>query len=226
MTADAGGVHPDEVFRSLVERCSRRDKKDNLARLHEICRLEYSSHASGSRDLSLASIGRAAEIAGLFKARAIYNRQSQDYRSIVESWAGYSGPKVAKVTKPDNLEKDRYAFLDKIADPAVRVLCRTAIAERDRLKNELQLVKSNAEVVIDMRPLGAKVARGATNVALVEVAAQLTDSERSALVQAINPVAIADRRWRIGDVGDILDEHGRFVFFPGFVTAIRKVLKE
>ena len=221
MTTD---VHPDEVLKAILDKGNRRDKGEKLRKIHELCSLEYSRHSQGARDLSIANMARVAESHGLFKARTIYNKQSEDYAALIKAWEAYNGPKPWKAVKAQLAPADKHAFPKKIEDPAVRSLCQMAIIERDKIRAELNMLKSVTVVPIDMRPLGAEIAKGSTNVAIIEPAAQLTDSERNALAAAIDPKSLAQQKLRIGDTGEIVDERGRFVFNPGFATAIAKIL--
>lgn len=217
-------VHPDEVLKALLAKGNRRDKEEKLRKLHELCALEYGRHSHGARDLSLANMSKVAELQGLFKARTIYNSQSKDYSALITAWESYNGPKQSKQIKEQAAPASKHSFLKKIEDPAIRSLCQIALTERDKLKAELNLLKSKTEFVVDMRPLGAEIAKGAKNIAVIETSAQLTDSERAALVAAIDPKTLAQKRWRLGETGEVVDERERFVFMPGFATAIAKIL--
>ena len=217
-------AHPDEHLAAILAKGARRDKAEKLQKLHELCSLEFSRNKPGLRDFSVSRISRLAEEKGLFAARSIYNKQSEDYQGLIKAWAAYDGPKSPRLIPVQRKAEERYSFLAKIEDPAVRRLCHIALVERDKLRSDINLLKSKTEVLVDLRPLGVNVARGATNVAIVETLAQLTDSERTALAAAIDAGNLSRRKWRVGETGEILDERDRFVFFPGFASAIRKVL--
>lgn len=217
-------VHPDEMLKAILAKGNRRDKDEKLRKLHELCSLEYSRHSQGARDLSVANMARVAESHGLFKARTIYNIQSVDYASLIKAWEAYNGPKESRLIKEKLAPTDKHAFLSKIDDPAIRSLCQMALIERDKIRAELNMLKAKTQVIVDMRPLGAEIAKGATNVAVIEPAAQLTDSERNALAAAIDPTTLARRKWRLGETGEVLDERDRFVFNPGFATGIARIL--
>ena len=96
MTTD---VHPDEVLKAILDKGNRRDKEEKLRKIHELCSLEYSRHSQGARDLSIANMARVAESHGLFKARTIYNKQSEDYAALIKAWEAYNGPKPSKAVK-------------------------------------------------------------------------------------------------------------------------------
>jgi predicted DNA binding protein len=218
-------LHPDEVLKAILAKGNRSDKVEKLQKLHELCSKEYSGSSQGARDLSIANMARIADSHGLFKARTIYNKPSEDYAALIKAWETYNGPKLSSLVKVQrSASEDKYAYLKKIEDPAIRSLCQMAIAERDKLRNELNLLKSTYVAKIDNRPLGAEIVKGSTNVAIIETAAQLTDSERTALTEAIDSKCLAQHKLRLGDTGEIIDERGRFVFKPGFATAIAKVL--
>lgn len=217
-------VHPDQVLQALIEKGNRRDKDEKLRKLHELCAEEYARHSYGARDLSLANISRMAESHGLFKARTIYNKPSEDYAALINAWADYNGPKRSKPLQSEKAAPAKYDFIKKIDDPVVRQLCQIAFVQRDKLKAELDLLKSQTQIVVDMRPLGAEIAKGRGNVAVIELAAQLTDSERKALEAAISIETLNHRKWSLGNEGEVADEHGRFIFLPGFASAIRKIL--
>lgn len=219
-------LHPDEVLKALLAKQSRRDKVEKLGKLHDLCAVEYGRHSHGARDLSLANMSKVAESNGLFKARTIYNSQSVDYASLIKAWEAYNGPKQSRPMKEAVAGREKYAFLKKIEDPAVRSLCQIAFAERDKLKAELNLLKSKTVITIDMRPLGSHERSGSLEIAGTEPTIELTDSEQKALSAAINPAALALKGWRLGDTGEVIDERRRFVFNPGFATGIAKILAQ
>jgi hypothetical protein len=223
MTNDV--VHPDEVLQALLAKGNRRDKEQKLRRLHELCSIEYGRRSQVTRDLSLANMSRAAERDGIFKARTIYNKQSEDYVTVVKAWDAYNGPKESKLIKHQVPAVEKYAFLKKINDPAIRGLCQMGLIERDKLRAELNMLKSQTQVIVDMRPLGAQLT-GGDNVAVIELSAQLTNSEQNALAAAINPEILSKKKWTLGETGEVIDERGRFVFDPGFATGIAKIVSK
>jgi hypothetical protein len=187
--------------------------------MHELCRRQ---HETGSRDFSLPAIGRLAEAESIMKGRALYNAQSADYRVLIEVWAAYAGPPAPK--PPRALASHEY--LMRIADPAIRSIMQAIIAERDKLKAQLNVLKANTQVTVDRRPLGATVvaATGSQPVTVLAIAAQLTPSEREALQKAVSADYLGERGLQEGSHGQILNERGRTVFEVGFARAIRKLL--
>jgi hypothetical protein len=142
----------------------------------------------------------------------------------MNAWEAYNGPMSPEGKKHQPQPKEKYAFLKNIEDPAVRSFCHLGLIERDRVRAELNMLKSRVEVIVDMRPLGSPIEMEASNVTVIDAVDQLTDSERNALLAAIDPKSLSLRHWRLGETGEVLDQHDRFVFMPGFATGITKVL--
>ena len=214
-------IHPDAVLESLLAKAERSNRRNNLTRMHELCRKQ---HEAGSRDFSLSAIGRLVEAEGIMKGRALYNAQSADYRALIETWSAYAGPPASKPTKM----LASHDYLMRIEDPAIRSIMQAIIAERDKLKAQLNTLKAHTQVTVDRRPLGATVsaAPGTQPVTVLALFAQLTPSEREALQKAVSTDYLEERGLREGSHGEIINEHGRTVFEVGFARAIRKVLRD
>lgn len=215
----ATNIHPDAVLESLLAKAVRSNRRANLAAMHEICRRR---HETNSRDFSLPAIGRLAEAGGILKGRALYNAQSADYRALIEAWAAYAGPPAPK--PPKTLASHEY--LMRIEDPAIRSIMQAIIAERDKLKAQLNVLKANTQVTVDRRPLGATIAAapGTQPVTVLAPSAQLTPSEREALQNAVSADYLENQGLREGSHGEIVNARGRTVFEVGFARAIRKLL--
>lgn len=212
-------IHPDALLASLLDKGGRSNRRANLTKMHELCRRQ---HTAGSRDFSLPAIGRLAETEGILKGRALYNAPSADYRALIQAWAAYAGPAAPKLQKT----LASHEYLMRIEDPAIRSIMQAIIAERDKLKAQLNVLKANTQVTVDRRPLGATVsaAPGVPPVAVLALSAQLTPSEREALQKAVSADYLEERGFKEGSHGEIVNERGRVVFEVGFARAIRKVL--
>ena len=112
----------------------------------------------------------------------------------------------------------------RIEDPAVRSIMQSVIVERDKMKTQVALLKSKSQIVVNQRPLEATIAPGDEGIPIIEIGAQLTDSERDSLRMAISKEFLSDQGWVLGPDGDISTATGRPLYGPGFATAIRKVL--
>jgi hypothetical protein len=211
-------IHPDVVVETLLAKGGRSNRRANLAKMHELCRQQ---HETGSPDFALSAIGRLAEAEGIMKGRALYNAQSADYRTLIEAWASYAGPSAPKPLKA----LASHEYLMRIEDPAIRSIMQAIIAERDKLRAQLNVLKANTLATVDRRPLGATIpAPGAQPVTVLAMAAQLTSSEREALKKAVSAQYLEARGLQEGSHGEILNDRGRTLFDVGFARAIRKLL--
>ncbi|WP_438299688.1 gamma-mobile-trio protein GmtX [Pseudomonas sp. NMS19W] len=214
-------IHPDAILESLLAKGGRSNRRSNLAKVHELCRKQYEAN---SRDFSLPAIGRLAEADNVIKGRALYNAQSADYRELIEAWAAYAGPPVPKPVKM----LASHEYLMRIEDPAIRSIMQTIIAERDKLKAQLNTLKGNTQVTVDRRP-HAMTIKTASKLQLdteLALSAHLTPSEREALKKAASPDFLEERGLREGSHGEVVNFYGRTIFDVGFLRAIRKVLGE
>jgi len=212
-------IHPDAVLSSLLDKGGRSNRLANLTKMHELCRKH---HAAGSRDFSLPSIGRLAETEGIIKGRALYNAPSADYRVLIEAWAAYAGPAAPKLPKP----QASHEYLMRIPDPAIRSIMQAIIAERDKLRSQLNVLKANTQVTVDRRPQSVTVSApsSASPVAVLALSEQLTSSEREALQKSVSSSYLEERGLKEGSHGEIVNEHGRTIFEVGFARAVRKVM--
>lgn len=212
-------IHPDAVLSSLLAKGGRSNRLTNLTKMHELCRKH---HAAGSRDFSLPSIGRLAEAEGIIKARALYNAPSADYRVLIQAWAAYAGPAAPK---PPKLQAS-HEYLMRIPDPAIRSIMQAIIAERDKLKSQINVLKANTQVTVDRRPQSVTVSApsGASPVAVLALSEQLTPSEREALQKSVSSDYLEERGLREGSHGELVNDRGRTIFEVGFTRAVRKVL--
>lgn len=212
-------LHPDVVLQSLLAKGGRSQKQGNLKKLHEICRKQ---HEGGAQDFSISSIGRLCEAQSVLKGRALYNAPSADYRALIVAWSVYAGPPIPKAPKP----LASHEYLMRIEDPAIRSILQAIIAERDTLRAQINTLKAHTQVNVDRRPLGANIAQGysAGPLAVMNMAVQLTSSERDALHKAISAPFLEEQGWREGGHGEILNDRGRTIFEIGYAKAIRKIL--
>lgn len=218
-------THPDALLEALLAKGPRSNKAATLKALHEICGRQYASQSESLRDFSLSAIGRLCEAQGLFKARVLYNAASADYVALITAWAAYSGPASVKAPKQPRVLAS-HEYLMRIEDPAIRQLMQATIAERDNLRAQVNLLKSQTQIVIDQRPLGATLVKEAGSMSVLLPKARLTDSEREALERAISVDRLDRLGCSIGPRGEIKDREGRTLFEVGFADAIRKILGE
>ena len=215
-------VHPDAVLEAILAKGHRSQKLNSLKQLHAICAQHYQSQQTKLRDFSLAAIGRICEQKGLFKARMLYNKQSADYVDLITAWAAFSGPSSVKAPKEPKVLAS-HEYLMKIEDPAIRRIVQAKFSELDKVRAQLNLLKSHTKLVINQQPLGATLTEGTPGMPVLLMNARLTDSERNALEKAVSKKFINECGWEEGSHGQI-KQGTRTLFDVGFTTAIRKVL--
>lgn len=216
-------IHPDEVLKSL-KKGARPQKQRNLDIIHQVC---AELHRLGSRDFSLATVGRMSEERGGMSQRAIYNKTSAEFQGLIKAWTAFSEmPQKKSEAKAQPAPLAENDLLRKIGDPALRALFGGIIAERNRLRAEINLLKANTNVVIDKRVLPGyvDVTPQGQIVQVLEGTAGLAESEKTALAKAIAPEFLRQEGWVEGENGEIHNNRGRKLFDVGFANAIRKVL--
>ncbi|MYN00844.1 alpha/beta hydrolase [Pseudoduganella sp. DS3] len=216
-------VHPSELLKTLTAE-ARPQKRRNLEVMHEVCAELY---RLGSLDYSLATVGRLSQERGGMSQRALYNSTSGDFKTLVRAWANFAAP--IKKSPSDSRSRDSLLtdndLLQKIADPALRVLLGHIIAERDRLRGEVKLLRANASVVVDRRVLPGHInVTPKGEVIQVMSSAGLSDTEKQALIRAISAEFLSQEGWSEGANGEILNPRGRKLFDIGFINAIKKTL--
>lgn len=211
---------PEQLFQAL-KATARPQKRRNLDVVHGVC---AELHRLGSRDFTLATVGRLANERGGPAPRTMYTAQSQDFRTLIDAWALYSragGRQTPAAARPLG-ESD---LLRRIDDPALRALMAAIVAERDRLRAQVNVLRANTNLVIDRRSLpGVLHVDGASQVVQVLSPSQaLTALEREALERAVSVKFLAQEGWNEGRTGEIVNSKGRRVYEHGYATAIRKL---
>lgn len=215
---------PPEQLLQALKATARPQKQRNLDVVHAVC---AELHRLGSRDFVLATVGRMAHERGGPAPRTLYTAQSQDFRTLVDAWAMFSrasGRQTPAAARPFG-DSD---LLHRIDDPALRTLISAIVAERDRLRSQINVLRANANVVIDRRPLpGALRVDAAQHVVQVLSPSQaLTGLEREALERAVSAKFLAQEGWIEGVGGELANAKGRRLYEHGYTTAIRKLLAD
>jgi hypothetical protein len=219
-------VDPSQVLMALTSDI-RPQKRQNLEIIHQVC---GELHRLGSRDFSIATVGRMSEERGGMSRRALYNSTSRDFKTLIQAWAAWatgSGKNAAAAKSRDTeAATDDNHLLRRLDDPALRTLFGFVIAERDRLRGEVKLLRQQANVVVDRRVLPGYVnVTPQGQVVQVMSSVGLSETEKQALSQAISESFLGQEGWSEGPDGEIWNARGRKLFDIGFANAIRKVLK-
>lgn len=116
-------------------------------------------------------------------------------------------------------------LLRKIDDHALRGVLGAIVAERNRLRSELALLRAHANFVVDRRtyPGESNIANGKV-VQVLTACHQLLPLEKESLVRAISADFLKQEGWSEGPHGEIVNAKGRRLYGLGYATAIRKLL--
>ena len=111
---------PETLLEALQQDASTRTRQ-SLTLIHEIC---SEQHASGSKDFSVATIGKLSSGRGGPSPQAIRNASGEHYRALLSAWASYADGATRK--PPARVASGvADAVLDMITEAAVRALvCR------------------------------------------------------------------------------------------------------
>lgn len=216
-------IDPNQLFGTLMAN-ARPQKQRNLEIIHEVC---AQLHRLGSKGFSLATVGRMSNERGGIAAKSLYNSASADFRGLVQAWNDFAKDKLTEPNERKSLRFDS-SLLQKIKDPALRALLGSIIAERDKLRGEVKILKSSSNIVIDNRTLPGKVSFTPAGqvVQVLDEKARLSETEIQALSRAISPDFLDEEGWTVGPYGEIFNTRGRKVFDIGFVNAIKKILTD
>lgn len=184
----------------------------------------------GERDFSITTIGRLSAEDGAVGYQSIRATANKHYRALIEAWAA----KAKSTTKKPLSSQSRSRrvpqdnqLLERIPDPALRVLFGQIIAERNRYRTQLNILKSQAEVVIDKRPIRLFEASAEPSVDLLpSLKGIVSDNEIKAMRFAASDECIERQRWLVTQAGQVKDELGAEVFPRGFITGLRKLVGE
>ncbi|WP_182021202.1 gamma-mobile-trio protein GmtX [Vibrio parahaemolyticus] len=186
---------------------------------------------SGQRDFSITQIGRVSAENGGLAYEALRATRNKHYRTLIEAWAAKYNTNTKKTLSNTSRSKSIPAdnkLLERIPDPAVRALFGQIIAERNRYRKEVNLLKQHANITIDKRPVRQFDTTAEPSVeVLPSLSGVLTESEKKALAYAISDECMEKNDWQTTQAGQVKEmEYNSEVFPRGFVTGLRKLLGE
>lgn len=208
---------PDELL-YLLKTNSNTRKQRSLDIIYVICQEQVER---GSKDFSIATIGRLSVEKGGPSPQTIRNKGGDDFRALIASWAEHS--KGAMKKPPKIQESGISSILVKINDPAVRSIVGSILATNTKLQREVNLLKQQAEIIIDRRTIPLPTTKQ-QDAQLTGISESFTPSELAALSHAISTELMEQEGWTIEKSGRIVNKLGRTIFRAGFATAIRKTL--
>jgi hypothetical protein len=202
--------------------------KQNLDTLNSILKA-YAE--SGQKDFSITQIGRISAVDSGPGYEALRATRNTHYRTLIEAWAQKCKTNTKKPLVGHARSKSVPAdnkLLERIPDPAVRALFGQIIAERNRYRKEVNLLKQHANITIDKRPVRQFDASVEPSIeVLPSLSGVFTGSEKEALAYAISDECMDKHNWQTTKAGQVKDmEHNTEIFPRGFVTGLRKLLGE
>ena len=216
--------HPDQVLDALKRKTKRSDKMRSLDVIHSVC---GEIHASGGVDYSYALVGRMSERQGGPACVTLYSRASEDYRALINAWEAYAKAQGRSRPVKPQLATDEH-LLQQVSDPSIRMLLSMAIAERNNLRKQLDTLRSQANITVDLRPLpGVATVDTKANevIQVVSPLEGLTPTQRDRLQRAIAPATLKAMGWEETQDGEVVVQRtGEVLFGPGYTHAIRFLL--
>ena len=215
----------DVILADLKDGKSPRTQS-NLDSLNDILK----AHAeSGKRDFCITTIGRVSAEKGGPGYEAVRATRNLHFRTLIEQWASKSSATTTKPLSPTARSKSipqDYKLLERISDVAVRALFGQIIAERNKYLKEVNLLKQQANITIDKRPVRQFDAEPIVEL-LPSLTGVLNKSEKEALAYAISDECMKTHNWETTLAGQVKDmEYNTEIFPRGFATGLRKVLGE
>lgn len=172
-------------------------------------------------DFSIATVGRLSGEQGGPSTQTIRNRTGKHFQQLIEAWAAYAGTTTKKplsVRQKQLLNSNDQHVLDSIDDPVIRAVVGSLIAERNKYRDQLNVLKANADIVID------RTRSSSSNISLGRL--ELTPMEIEALKAAISDEFMNRQHWIVTPTGQVKDEEGKEMYKRGYVNVLNKILCE
>lgn len=184
--------------------------------LHQV--LEQQSQAK-PLDFSIATIGRLSHQQGGPSIQTIRNRTGKHFKELIEAWAAYSGTTCKKplsVRQKQLLNSNDQHILGSVDDPVIRAVMGTLIAERNKYRDQLNVLKANTDIFIDRTQDQQKDAPLPM--------ALLTPMELESLRAAVSADFMERMHWTVMPTGQVKDEDGREVYRRGYANGLQKLI--
>jgi hypothetical protein len=219
MQTSPNNLPPEDVLGALQRYATKRTRQ-SLELIHTLCKEQCEA---GALDFSVATIGRLSAARGGPSTQAIRNATGEHYRALLKAWANHvDGAARKPAVRPEPGVADD--VLAMIADPSVRAVVGSFLAENRKLRAENTLLKSQAQVVIDRRPSSASAPTSQPSVQVLPAMSMLLPLEVDALRHAISEELFAKMGWSVDAKTGRVSKDRHAIFRAGFATAIKKVL--
>ena len=121
--------------KTLLEQLCNNAHPRKVASLRLIYSLCEEQHERGSRDFSIATIGRLSQTEGGPSAAAIRNKTGDDYKALMKAFAEHVGGKAKKSADKKASVTDE--LLEGVTDPVLRARIGILVAELESARVQL-----------------------------------------------------------------------------------------
>jgi hypothetical protein len=213
-------MNANENPKALLEALSADADPRKMRSLRLIYAICEEQRDRGSKDYSIATIGRLSAERGGPATGAIRNKTGEAYRAVIKAFADSVGGKSRKTIDVRSIQAD--LILDGVTDPVLRARIGLLVAELKSTRAQLLAARhlANQNALLD---LAHELSDDGANPAAP--ASRLSPLEIRALENALSEGTLTHWGWRVDAGGRIVTDTGQTVFAAGFVTAISKVLQ-
>ena len=144
---------------TLLEELKAGKSSRTCASLDKLNALLAARFKAGEKDCCIATIGRASRDQGGVSTTTIRNTTGACYRRLIEAWATQANTTLKKPPVVHSRQREIPSdnkLLDKLDDPVLRTLFGQIIAERNKYRKENHILKQQANLTVDMRPVKAQ----------------------------------------------------------------------
>lgn len=210
--------NPEELLEQLCQKADPRKTK-SLRLIFDICKEQ---NARGSKDYSVATIGRLSSERGGPAAGAIRNPTGLGYRALIQAYADSVGGQKKKqgVQESDPIDQ----VLQGNNNPVLRTRIHLLLAELECLRGQLNAARHLANQKTTLA-LGSPAMIPESAPQPLAGGLSLSPTEKRTLQKAIAKETLDNWGWKVDDSGRVTSENGQPVFGPGFTTALAKILK-
>ncbi|MDK9782359.1 alpha/beta hydrolase [Vibrio sp. B172a] len=217
-------IHPDIV---LEELCSQATTRTESA-LRTLNAVLAKQSQIEPLDFSIATIGKLSKAQGGPTTQTIRNRTGKHFQQLIDAWAAYSGTtrkKPLSVRQKQLLNSNDQHILDSIDDPVIRAVVGSLIAERNKYRDQLNVLKANSDIVID-RTLQKNQSNAHLNDERQRPDSAMTPLEAEAIRDAISDEKMQKMEWVVMPTGQVKDKDGHEIYRRGYVHVLSKLLEK
>ncbi|SMY34474.1 gamma-mobile-trio protein GmtX [Photobacterium andalusiense] len=210
-------VDPEIILEELCAEATKRTESA-LRVLHQVL---YEQSQKEPLDFSIVTVGKYSKELGGPSTQTIRNRTGKHFQQLIEAWAAYSGTtrkKPLSVRQKQLLNSNDQHILDSIDDTVIRAVVGSLIAERNKYRDQLNVMKANSNIVID------RTQKASQQQSVVKSKSQLTPLEAEAIRAAISDKFMEKMGWVVMPTGQVKDTDGGEVYLRGYVNVLSKLL--